>query len=225
MNKGSTPPGSKSCLQNFWVSVIESFTRRGLRIVPLMHFQEGLTLHLRKNTCYAKFVVKPKWLEQVIQSYEIDEMTKSIIAKLVVDPGVVPNFTYSGGLLRYMTRIWVGADSRFQYQLISTMHSSAIGEHSGVPVTYRRMKQIFAWKEMKSTIQDFVQPCVICQQAKHDRANRPGLLQPMPIPDATWQIISIDFVEGLPLYGNANCILVVVDKFTKYAHFLLLKHP
>jgi hypothetical protein len=170
-------------------------------------------------------VVKPKWLEQVIQSYEIDEMTKSIIAKLVVDPGVVPNFTYSGGLLRYMTRIWVGADSRFQYQLISTMHSSAIGEHSGVPVTYRRMKQIFAWKEMKSTIQDFVQPCVICQQAKHDRANRPGLLQPMPIPDATWQIISIDFVEGLPLYGNANCILVVVDKFTKYAHFLLLKHP
>jgi hypothetical protein len=105
------------------------------------------------------------------------------------------------------------------------MHSFAVGGHLGVPVTYRRMKQIFAWKGMKSVVQDFVQSCVICQQAKPDKAKSPGLLQPMPMPNAAWQIISIDFVECLPLSGNANCILVVVDKFTKYAHFLLLKHP
>jgi hypothetical protein len=30
---------------------------------------------------------------------------------------------------------------------------------------------------------------------------------------------------GLPQSRNANCIFVVVDKFTKYAHFLPLKHP
>lgn len=35
----------------------------------------------------------------------------------------------------------------------------------------------------------------------------------------------MDFVEGLPISGNANCILVVVDKFTKYAHFLPISHP
>jgi hypothetical protein len=33
------------------------------------------------------------------------------------------------------------------------------------------------------------------------------------------------FVEGLPISGNANCILVVVDMFTKYAHFLPISHP
>lgn len=32
-------------------------------------------------------------------------------------------------------------------------------------------------------------------------------------------------MEGLPLSGHANCILVVVDYFTKYAHFLPLHHP
>jgi hypothetical protein len=35
----------------------------------------------------------------------------------------------------------------------------------------------------------------------------------------------MEFVEGLPISGSANNIMVVVDKFTKYAHFIPLHHP
>jgi hypothetical protein len=35
----------------------------------------------------------------------------------------------------------------------------------------------------------------------------------------------MDFIEGLPRSQHVDCILVVVDKFTKYGHFLPLSHP
>jgi len=88
-----------------------------------------------------------------------------------------------------------------------------------------RIKKLFAWKGLKSAVTNYVKSCTICQQAKPDRAKLPGLLQPLPVPSAAWQVLSMDFVEGLPQSGNANCVLVVIDYFTKYGHFLPLRHP
>jgi hypothetical protein len=41
----------------------------------------------------------------------------------------------------------------------------------------------------------------------------------------TWRDILMDFIEGLPLLEGYNVIMVVVDRFTMYAHFVPLKHP
>jgi hypothetical protein len=92
-------------------------------------------------------------------------------------------------------------------------------------VTYRKLKQLFAWQGMKITTKAFVQSCAVCQQAKPNKARYPGLLSPLPVPEGAWQTISLDFIEGMPNSGSANCILVVMDKFLKYAHFVPLHHP
>lgn len=108
---------------------------------------------------------------------------------------------------------------------MSALHNSAIGGHSGYEVTYKRVKQLFAWPTLKQTVLDFVTQCTIYQQAKHERVAYPRLLAPLPIPKGAWQMVTMDFIEGLPKSQSYNCILVVVDKFLKYAHFLPLSHP
>uniref|UniRef100_A0A453NI67 Integrase catalytic domain-containing protein n=1 Tax=Aegilops tauschii subsp. strangulata TaxID=200361 RepID=A0A453NI67_AEGTS len=77
----------------------------------------------------------------------------------------------------------------------------------------------------KIQIKQYVQCCSVCQQAKPDRAASPGLLLPLPIPTKPWDMISMDFVEGLPQSSRFNCLLVIVDKRTKFSYFLPLSHP
>ena len=78
---------------------------------------------------------------------------------------------------------------------------------------------------MKDTVKAYVQACEVCQQAKAERVRLPGLLAPLPVPDQAWSVVSLDFVEGLPTSNRFNAILVVVDKLTKYGHFVPLAHP
>jgi hypothetical protein len=109
--------------------------------------------------------------------------------------------------------------------LISALHDSALGGHSGIQSTYQRLKKLFWWKGLKGDVENFVKQCSVCRQAKHERVHPAGLLQPLPIPQGVWQDLSLDFIEGLPKSEGYSCILVVVDRYSKYAHFFLLHHP
>jgi len=73
---------------------------------------------------------------------------------------------------------------------------------------------------MKNTVKDYVANCVVCAQAKSEHCKLPGLLHPLPVPPSAWHTISLDFIEGLPKSKSYDTILVVIDKLTKYAHFI-----
>jgi hypothetical protein len=69
-----------------------------------------------------------------------------------------------------------------------------------------------------------VAKCSICQQVKVEHRKPAGLLQQLPIPEWKWEMITMDFVSGLPRRkrGN-NAIWVIVDRLTKFALFLPVK--
>src|SRR5271168_3234350 len=60
----------------------------------------------------------------------------------------------------------------------------------------------------------------MCGRATHDRGTGKGFLQPLDIPMRPFDTISLDFVTGLPESQRRNAVLVIVDKLTKFAHFI-----
>ena len=74
-------------------------------------------------------------------------------------------------------------------------------------------------------MKEFVSACDICKRCKYENVAYPGLLQSLPILEQAWTRVSMDFIEGLPKSEGNDSVLVVVDRFTKFAHFIGLSHP
>lgn len=165
------------------------------------------------------------WLEDLVSWYPSDPEAKALLSQLTVDNTSRPPFQLKQGIIYYQDRVWLGSNTTVQARVLSALHNSPVGGHSGAPATYQKPQQLFYWPGMRAAVLQHVKACSICAQAKPDRSAYPGLLQPLPVPRASWEVISLDFVEGLPLSGSANTILVVVDKFSMFAHFIPLKHP
>ena len=104
-------------------------------------------------------------------------------------------------------------------------HNTLEGGHSRAEATMKRLCIMCYWKGLKKDVRAMVRSCTICQHFKYDNSASLGLLQPLPIPELIWIDISMDFVEGLPNSRGKSIILVVVDRLSKYAHFIALSHP
>jgi hypothetical protein len=76
---------------------------------------------------------------------------------------------------------------------------------------------------MKKDVGRLVNSCGVCQRSKWGSSNA-GLYLPLPVPSKPWEHVSMDFVMGLPLTSRrSDSIMVVVDRFSKMAHFVACK--
>ncbi|GAU24592.1 hypothetical protein TSUD_289530 [Trifolium subterraneum] len=164
-------------------------------------------------------------LESIINHWQQDPYLQTIIHDLQKDSKSHPKFSWTRDELRRNGKLVIGANTTIKDTILTWLHSSVVGGHSVRDVTASRVKSLFYWKGMTKDIFNFVKNCGICQKNKSDLAAYPGLLQPLPVPHQIWTNISMDFVEGLPTSGGKQVIFVVVDRLSKYAHFMALAHP
>lgn len=179
----------------------------------------------RAETMFGISSCQPAWLEDVLTSYNSNPQAQKLLEQLAIRPDPKGRFSLTQGIIRFRERIWLGGSTALQQQIIAAFHDSPVGGHSGFPATYKRVRRLFAWPKMKIHILQYVKCCQVCQQAKSERVASPGLLQPLPIPQESWDMITMDFIDGLPQSGQYNCIWVLVNRMTKFAHFLPLAHP
>ncbi|KOM57691.1 hypothetical protein LR48_Vigan11g072400 [Vigna angularis] len=194
------------------------------------HVADGLSrkgMEEEETDKMLRMISRPYWLEfqEIMEEGEKDARLQKVFEELRVDPNSHPAYTLEHGRLHYKGRLVLSAKSVWIPRLLAEFHSSVTGGHSGVYRTYRRVAQSLHWIGMKKTVTDFVAACLICQQHKYLAASPQGLLQPLPIPKAIWEEISMDFIVKLPKSQGFDTILVVVDRLSKYGHFILVKHP
>ncbi|OMO53322.1 reverse transcriptase [Corchorus capsularis] len=106
------------------------------------------------------------------------------------------------------------------YVLVRNRMKGGLMGHFGVDRTYEILHEHFFWPKMRYYVGKHVSSCIVCLQAKS--TSKPhGLYTPLPIPYEPWAHISMDFVLELPRSKRGkNSIFVVVDRFSKMAHFI-----
>jgi hypothetical protein len=127
----------------------------------------------------------------------------------------------SDGMLRFKIWICIPPNDELWMLILSEAHREVYMAHSGVTKMRADLKPLFFWRGMKADIFNYVARWLECQQVKVEHRHPAGLLQPHDIPELKWEVISMDFIVGMPLMARRHdSIFVVVDTLTKTAHFI-----
>lgn len=169
----------------------------------------------------------PLWADRqkLLDEITNDPYIQKLLKEVQESPDVRPGFQVKHGVLLYHGRLVISPESPSIPWLLEEFHSTPAGGHSGFLRTYRRLADSLYWVGMQRSVRDYVRSCDVCQRQKYSATTPGGLLQPLPIPNGVWEDLSLDFITGLPKSKGYAAVLVVVDRLSKYSHFVLLKHP
>jgi transposase InsO family protein len=126
------------------------------------------------------------------------------------------------GLVTFQGRLYIPPGAPLLHEIVAAIHDDG---HEGVQRTIHRLRRDIHSPNLRTVVQDFVRACATCQRNKSEHLHPAGLLLPLPVPTAVWSDIGMDFIEALPRVGGKSVILTVVDRLSKYCHFIALAHP
>jgi len=188
-----------------------------------------------------KTLVKPEWLEVerirvaevIVEGIDIlekikrseardDEVIKAVeeIKRAGVKMLRDKEWREENGLMLKEGKVYVPKDEALRVEIIRLHHYMPMGGHGGQWKTAEMVTRNFWWPGVTREVKRYVEGCNACQRNKNRTEQPAGKLMPNSILDKAWSHISADFITKLPLAQGYNSIFVVVDHFTKMAHFV-----
>ncbi|CAI7875071.1 unnamed protein product, partial [Closterium sp. NIES-54] len=117
--------------------------------------------------------------------------------------------------------IWVPNYASLRQILLEEFHDVPYAGHFRSNKTLAGIAKYYYWPRMAADVQQFVTSCDTCQRMKSSKQKKTGLLQPLSVLEQPWQVVSLDFITGLPSTSRGHdSNLVVIDKFSKMGHFI-----
>jgi len=138
--------------------------------------------------------------------------------ELDADQRVVP-WSIIYGMVAFNDCLYTPLASPLLQEVLTAVHTDG---HEGVQHTLHRLRRDFHSPNLRTVVQDYVRACTTCQ--RHKSEHPAGLLMPLPVLTTVWADIGLDFIEALPRVGGKSVILTVVDRLSKYCHFIPLAH-
>ena len=104
--------------------------------------------------------------------------------------------------------------------LIKECHDTKWAGHLGQRRMRALLESAYYWPQIWDEVEAYVRTCLVYQQDKVEQRQPRGLLEPLPIAERPWDNVTMDFIIGLPKSEDSGSIIVVVDRFSKYATFI-----
>ena len=82
--------------------------------------------------------------------------------------------------------------------VLQEMHNVPYAGHPGYQKTLTTVRKEYFWLGMKKDVAEYIAKCMEWQRVKVEHKNPAGLLQPLPIPEWKWEVVTIDFITKLP---------------------------
>jgi Integrase zinc binding domain len=105
-------------------------------------------------------------------------------------------------------------------RIVALCHDSKVAGHPGRWRTLELVSWNYWWPQMSWYVGKYVSTCDLCLRTKVQRHLPTGELHPLPVLDAAWDTISVDFIVELPESAGHDAVMVVVDSVIKRAHFV-----
>ena len=199
-----------------WVEFIETFPY----VIKHKKGKENVIADAlsRRYTMLSQLDFKIFGLETIKDQYVHDADFKDVMQNCK-EGRMWNKFVVNDGFVFRANKLCIPASS-VRLLLLQEAHGGGLMGHFGVKKTEDVLATHFFWPKMRRDVERFVARCTTCQKAK-SRLNPHGLYMPLPVPSVPWEDISMDFVLGLPRTKKGrDSIFVVVDRFSKMAHFI-----
>jgi hypothetical protein len=122
---------------------------------------------------------------------------KDLVAKLQQGemPQKVENYKLEAdGTLLYKNKIYVPNVKDLKLMILKEMHNVPYAGHPGYQKTMEVVKSHYFWPIMKREIAEYIAKCMECQKVKAEHIHPTGFLQPLPILEWKWEVVTMDFI-------------------------------
>jgi hypothetical protein len=146
----------------------------------------------RKHQLRVVYVGETELQKEVRLASRRDAFAKEV--RQSIQNGAKSHFHLRNGLLWYKQNRFYVPKGKIRDTLLKECHDGLLAGHGGAKGTITFFKKTYYWPNLKDDVEEYVKTCLICQQNQTFNKKQAGLLQPLLIPERSWESASMDFM-------------------------------